>query len=592
MLRRTSHTVKPHALWKSYSQSAGAGAGAGRRALPRAAILLATASAVAVGAHLARGQIHNDAFAGVTVESKRMAEESRAQEGRDMDGRLRLLVWGSNKSHTIMPDKAGVEQVRSPAAASFLEDVALRDLALHASHAACVDVRGDVYQWGDGFFRSADVQDRTPVPTLKGKNIVRLQLTDSRVFALSSSGSIYVLSARASEQQPVAGETASSSRWGTSWLYGSDSNIACVELKPSQALRWGEKFVSIAAGKDHLLALTSSGRAFAHPITKKANTHGQLGFRKFDIAEHLQAELTPLAVADPYARSSRLPRLPSSSSSSEPQVSPVSESLKTVDDRDLAWCGRLYEIPALRDVKVGQIAAGSKSSFARTESGRVLGWGANEYGQIGLGGNVVVDTITIPTEVVLWRGTDSRTRTKCIDVAAGGDLSFFTVERQDGTFIQTVDLLSCGNGQYGGLGSAMFTTAQGVPARTKAISGLAEFSEKTKNLQPILPKELSVSPDGHALLALDTLTRAGPGAGGKDLFLWGTNYEYQLGNGRRTSVAVPATLEWPDGARFMLMRRKAAVVRDARGGVWGRNVTVEQMPVAGVGCSAVYWKVC
>ena len=63
-------------------------------------------------------------------------------------------------------------QIRTPAVASFLHDVALRDLAVHATHAACVDGRGDVYQWGDGFIdqRSASGDDRKkPVLTLQGK---------------------------------------------------------------------------------------------------------------------------------------------------------------------------------------------------------------------------------------------------------------------------------------------------------------------------------------------------------------------------------------------------------------------------------------
>lgn len=94
--------------------------------------------------------------------------------------------------------------------------------------------------------------------------------------------------------------------------------------------------------------------------------------------------------------------------------------------------------------------------------------------QIGLGGNVTLDTITVPTEVVLWRGVPSNTRTQCIDLNAGGELAFFTVERVDGTAIRNVEILSCGNGQYGGLGNALFSNAQSVPVRTKAISGLLE----------------------------------------------------------------------------------------------------------------------
>ena len=43
--------------------------------------------------------------------------------------------------------------------------MALRDLVLHEKHAACVDARGDVYQWGKGFSEKA----RQPILTLRGK---------------------------------------------------------------------------------------------------------------------------------------------------------------------------------------------------------------------------------------------------------------------------------------------------------------------------------------------------------------------------------------------------------------------------------------
>ena len=87
---------------------------------------------------------------------------------------------------------------------------------------------------------------------------------------------------------------------------------------------------------------------------------------------------------------------------------------------------------------------------------------------------MTLDSIAVPTEVVLWRGTPNGIRTRCVDLNAGGDLAFFTVERVDGTAISNVEVLSCGNGQYGGLGNALFSNAQSVPVRTKAVSGLLE----------------------------------------------------------------------------------------------------------------------
>ena len=116
-------------------------------------------------------------------------------------------------------------------------------------------------------------------------------------------------------------------------------------------------------------------------------------------------------------------------------------------------------------------------------------------------------------------------------------------------------------------------------------------SEKTNNLQPIEPHALSVSPDGHVLLALDTQARAGPGGGGRDLLAWGTNYDYQVGNGKRASIAVPTTLEHEEGDRIMLGKRRAKVVRDLRGRVWRQGVDVEQVAIAGCGNSLVYWRI-
>jgi hypothetical protein len=62
---------------------------------------------------------------------------------------------------------------------------------------------------------------------------------------------------------------------------------------------------------------------------------------------------------------------------------PVSESLvDDVDDKNLKFSDKIFEVPALRGIKVVQIAACARSSFVRTDTGRVLGWGANDYGYV------------------------------------------------------------------------------------------------------------------------------------------------------------------------------------------------------------------
>lgn len=46
----------------------------------------------------------------------------------------------------------------------------------------------------------------------------------------------------------------------------------------------------------------------------------------------------------------------------------------------------------------------------------------DDYGpcrQIGLGSNVLLQSIIVPTEIILWRTFSPRVHTKCVDVAAG-----------------------------------------------------------------------------------------------------------------------------------------------------------------------------
>ncbi|KZT28540.1 RCC1/BLIP-II protein [Neolentinus lepideus HHB14362 ss-1] len=598
MYRNTGRLVKASCTCRLYSTST----------LPRPArqvskaVLFGTSFAIASGTVWYIGQNSVFSDAATVPEFTNPADEQKLKNlsvpSVSADGTLNSFVWGSNKFNTISPDDRMVDLFRLPTPVKWLQNVALRDLALHERHAACVDARGNVYQWGNGFFGvgPSDLkgQEWAPKQTLQGKDIVQLQLADSRVFALSASGQVYVLPSHPAVEDSVISTQPST---GASWwslLGGQEDNIHYAEISPSESLSRREKFISISAGSDHLLALTSSGRVFTHPITKNANSHGQLGLRTFNVPDssdpssdsRVPVELIPKALADPYAKATPLSR-PTSAISQSPN-------LDKTDDQHIRWCDRLFEVPSLRGVNVDQIAAGKRNSFIKTTDGRVLGWGANEYGQIGLGKSVTLETITRPTEVVLWRSVPKDVVSKCTGISAGGDLTVFTVERSDGSAIRTIDVLTCGNGQWGGLGNALYRNAQNEPGRAKNVSGLLEFSEQTQNLQPITPHAISISPSpaGHIVLTLDTQTHGGPGGSGRDVLLWGANYDWQLGNGKRSSLAVPTTLTRPDGSRFILAKAMASEVRDLEGRVWKRKVEVEQKAVAGWGNTIIYWRVC
>jgi len=356
-----------------------------------------------------------------------------------------------------------------------------------------------------------------------------------------------------------------------------------VELKPRHALARGEKFVSVSAGEHHLLALTSRGRTFAHPLSHKANSYGQLGVRnlEFSVGDASNViDLVPDVVKDPCVLSGLRGRAPP----------PRQVALAVVESKDLEGCNVLFEIPALNGIRISQIATGSRTSFARTFDGRVLGWGANEFGQIGLGESISLSAITVPTEAVLWQDASKGTRTTCTDIQAGGDLSVFTVERKDGSSLDTVDVLVCGNGRWGGLGNSVFSNAQSTPVRAKGVSGLLEYNERMQNMQPIRPHAVSISPTGHVLVTLETLAGSAGMYGGRDLVVWGANYDYQLGIGKRGNTASGVTLHRPDGSRYLLQKVETTV-KDLEGKVWKNRAPVEQTAVAGNKASVVYWRV-
>lgn len=114
-------------------------------------------------------------------------------------------------------------------------------------------------------------------------------------------------------------------------------------------------------------------------------------------------------------------------------------------------------------------------------------------------------------------------------------------------------------------------------------------NDRTQSLESIKPSEVVISPTGHVLASLDSSVASGD-VGGKDLMVWGKNYESELGNGKKSSLAQPAVMEYPEGERMMLMKKKAKEIKDLQGKVWKRGATVEQHMAAGPQSSIVYWK--
>ncbi|GJJ12017.1 hypothetical protein Clacol_006255 [Clathrus columnatus] len=524
---------------------------------------------------------------------------------------LNPIVWGSNHNRLIDPGQSPNATFKTPTYIPNLFSSPLKDLVFSVNHAACIDARGDVYQWGDGFFGSDVIENRRPQLTLKGKSIISLAVTPTKIFALSKSGKVFALSAFQKEQS----ESATPSPW---WSFFSSPSLQPYfsQLDTDVPLQSGERVTSISAGTNHLLALTTHGRVFAHPVTRHANLHGQLGMRKItvqdptDKLQRIPVELNPVTMGDER-------RVGSARHEYQSTITPE----YPINDKRVGYCDRLFEVPVLRGIEVQKIAAGDRTSFVVTrQQGRVLGWGANEFGQLGLGGNVTPPVVSVPTEVVLNKFTNRSTISRiCLDKrnAVGGDLTYFAIERDLPTTGETkfIDVLACGNGQWGGLGNGTYSNCQGEPVKVKNISGLMEFDDSNNSLTPLRLYHISVAPgpmtsdtgpavskSGHAIAMLDTLPYSHPASGnttandaayplGRDVFTWGLNQTHQLGNGKRSSSTVPISVQTGDGEGRLMCHVDHRMVKDFQGRVVNRKCYIEQRAVAGPGFSVIYWKV-
>ncbi|KAK0531800.1 hypothetical protein OC842_003512 [Tilletia horrida] len=564
------------------------------------------------------------AAAGLDVGVQTQQEQMRARA--QLQG---VYAWGSNRHAVVAPDQPSVSLIRSPRSIPYFDGMALRDLVLAERHGVAVDAQGDVLQWGAGFFDASsrgaegdltaledipytsrasrfsskpvpgreEAAPMLPVRTLVGKDIVKVQANDTKVFALGRNGDVWIISA-IQEQQKPRGRSAALS-WLPSALGGGGGGIDAQKFslkKSSTPLRRGEKIIDIVAGEAHLLALTNQARTFGAPTGPDANTYGQLGFRRamlntvqasaddvnapsatgmvtgsIEVAleprimldalvnapaptavDLLPAWALPPSVEERAAEAQRAreeaARKKAAERAARKAAHAASSSVPSIveDPKSIRYCTTLHEIPALRGVPVVQLAAGTQHSLARTSDGRVLGWGRHTHGQSGVGPQVAIECVTAPTEVVLARCFPSSVDVRCTAIYAGSDNSFFVTSRLEPLparqgLKSVIDVLASGKGIWGTLGHASWQQVAATPVRVKTVSGLQEYSERTGKIHPVDMYAISVGSPGHVALVLDTVDDTHT-AFGRDVNVWGSNGAYQLGTGKRNNLAVPQHL--------------------------------------------------
>ena len=465
-----------------------------------------------------------------------------------------VYAWGSNVGRVVAPD-SDETIIKTPRRIPYLDDKLIRDIKLDRNFGAAIAENGDLLQWGTGF--SPDC--RGPIPTLTGKDLVKISISRDRIIALASSGTVYSVSAAQVDQ--LSGPKVQESSWFPFWK--SKATISYRTLSPRN-MSWPEKVSDISSGLDHCLILTSSGRLFtAASGTEDYPGKGQLG----------------------------IPGLTWTTRPSGPYDQP-------------------HEVSTLKGFDIRKIAAGDYHSIVLDAQGRSFAFGDNTLGQLGFDYSVESPTIDAPSLLPidkLYKGTNLLP--KVTDISAGGVNTFFAIDavriagqgeedpRNLGRI--TADTWSCGQGIYGGLGNGRWTHVQGTPSKIKALSGLYEYDEYTKTVVPIRLRQLSVG-STHAAAIMNNVTHVGATDRssendtnwGADVLWWGGNEFYQLGTGKRNNVANPTYIPPLDVEADKQMGRREEhrfqITPRGKVKVRGRWVSVEQRVECGRGCTAVY----
>ena len=377
-----------------------------------------------------------------------------------------------------------------------------------------------------------------------GKGIARagLALPAIGVAALCLTGLTGVTIASAAPRQ--AGFALA---WGWNYAGQLGNGTATDSTLPVQVdLPSGSHVTAVAAGDNHSLALTSDGRVLAWGF----NGFGELGDgttvdSSTPVPVHLPAWTRITAIAAGY-QSLAL-------TSDGGMLAWGDDTYGELGDGD-GGIGRYRTTPAWVHLPTGTrvtaIAADDDDSLALTADGRLLAWGANDYGQLG---NGTTTGSSLPVPVHLPAGVHV--------TAVAADSAHDLALTSDGQVLAWGDndagQLGDGNGGIGRYRTTPGWVHLPAGARVTAIAGGA------------LIHSLAVTCDGRVLA-------------------WGDNDLGELGNGTTTSSTTPVWVHLPPGTRVTAVagggESSFALTSDGRVLAWGDNDAGE----AGDGTTSPY----
>jgi alpha-tubulin suppressor-like RCC1 family protein len=343
---------------------------------------------------------------------------------------------------------------------------------------------------------------------LKGKTVVQVAHGGDHSLALCSDGTV---AAWGRNTEGQLGDNSTANR----------SVPVAVKASAGLSALAGKTVVAVAAGKSHSLAFCSDGTMAAWGYNDK----GQLGDntttnRQVPVAVNMAAGTSALAGKTVVA-------VAAGKSHSLALCSDGTVTAWGYNDRAQLGNYNLTQslVPvavnmqnyrsALSGKSVSAIAAGGDHCLALCSDGTLVGWGWDEYRQVGSYYDSNISQY-LPTEVNVMFGESALAGKTVVAITAGAYHSLALCS--DGT------LVSWGNGSYGQLGNNS-TTNRSVPVAVNVTAGTSTLAGKTV-------VAISAGHTHNLALCSDGTTAA-----------WGWNGNGQLGDNSTTQRLVPVAVK-------------------------------------------------
>ncbi|KAL2809805.1 hypothetical protein BJX63DRAFT_423564 [Aspergillus granulosus] len=436
-----------------------------------------------------------------------------------------------------------------------------------------------VYIWGTNEYRVVDPESKDSVV----KTPRRLSYFDGQVL-----------------RDLKLGETSGAAITGNGDLVQWGKGYSETDFKPTKTLA-GKNLISLSMSHDRILALSSDGKVYSLPISRREQSSGQmpvekswvpfwtgnasLGEKVTAISGGLEHILLLTSSGRVFSAAASTENFPSFGQLGIPGLTWATRPKGPVD--------ACHEVQTPPGSKVSEIAAGDYHSLLLTKDGDILAFGDNSFGQLGKQFDPSLSFSDRPTLMPvreLYRGEPRLP--KVTGIAAGGANSFFTVDVQQAGPVEdlkgvgkvTSDVWTCGRGIWGALGNGKWTHLQDTPTKLKALSGLVEYNESTNALTPIRLGDISVGTthvsailgnqthlDRRSSSTLDKTDDAG-----LDVLWWGGNEHFQLGTGKRSNLSKPTHINAPPENVSDKEVARLQIMPPHRATIGNRNVNLRQ----------------